>query len=126
MVCRTFAAALIPTLVACTTFGPVAPQDFIVAHRPPNVWVTGPDGSVVVVERPSFLGDTLTGFVNNRYREIPPDKIQLVKAHRAAPGRTALLMVGSMVSVIAVAVLVSRSGPCTVSGSIGFDESQSC
>lgn len=106
-------AALIPTVVACTTFGPVTPHDFIVAHRPAQVWVSHPDGSVVVVERPSFMGDTLTGFVKNKYREIAPDQIRTVKARRAAPARTVLLVVGGTGAVIAAAVMVNGTGACT-------------
>ncbi len=123
---RIVAAFLVPTVVGCTTFGPVSARDYIIAKRPPQVWVTGQDGSVVVLERPSFAGDTLTGFVRDKYQEILTEQIRVVRARRAAPGRTALLVVSSIAVVGAGAILVHGTGKCTPVGQPGTDESQLC
>ena len=96
-----------PAVVACTTFGPVSPTSFIMARKPPDVWVIRADSSVIHLYRPKFLGDTLTGFVDGKYHTVQPRELQGVKARRPAPGRTVLLMVGGVSVVTLAAILVA-------------------
>ena len=119
-------AVLLIATTGCTTFGPVPAQYFVAAKRPPQVWVTEVDGRVEVLERPSFAGDTLTGFVDNHFRQLAPDRIRLVNARRAAPGRTAALVIGAVAVVGVGAVLVRNNGSCTPVGPAGFDQSLIC
>jgi|SRR5712692_2294943 len=107
---RPVAALLLPALIGCTTFGPVNPREFIAAKRPLDVWVFQTDSSVVRLFRPKLLGDSLAGFVDDRYRIIQPGEIRTVQARQPAPGRTALLVVGAAAAVTLVALLVSGTG----------------
>jgi hypothetical protein len=117
---------LTSSLLACTTFGPVPAHDFITAKRPGEIWITDTRGSVVKLEHPGFAGDTLVGFVNNKYREFLPQDVAVVRAHQPAPGRTAVLVVGGVAVVTAAALVLKRSGNCQPVGSPGFDESSIC
>jgi len=114
MLRRLIATVLVPSIVGCTTFGVVDPKQFIVAKRPLDVWVSRPDSSVVHLFRPRFLGDTLVGFVNGKYGIIEPTEIRSVQARRPAPGRTALLVIGSIATVGVLAVLLNGSGEAPV------------
>ena len=69
MTYRVFGGLLVALLAGCTTTRPVG-QDFIIANRPAEVWVTRADGSVIHVLRPKIVGDTLLGFVNDTLRRI--------------------------------------------------------
>jgi hypothetical protein len=99
------------TIPACTTFGPVSPKQFIVASRPQQVWLWKTDSSVVLVRGPHFLpgSDTLVGVVDGVYQEIPLSDIRQVKASRAAPLRTAALVIGAGALVITSAALLKKS-----------------
>ena len=61
------------------------------------MWITQNDQTVVLVSAPQLLGDTLVGYVNGKYEEIPTSQFKQVVAERPATGKTAVL-----VGVIAV------------------------
>ena len=103
------AAALILSTAACTTIGQVPPRDFVISHRPMQVWITETDSSVVSLFRPRVLGDTLTGFVNGKFQMIPLTRVQLMNARRSAPGRTTLLVAGAIAGVVLAGWLISGS-----------------
>jgi hypothetical protein len=58
------------TSLACTAVVPVRSKDFITTKRPREVWVTRADGLVVHVLEPRFVGDTLVGIVDGKYRRV--------------------------------------------------------
>jgi len=91
----------VAALAACHTFGPVAsPREYVAARQPHKVWVTGTDGSVTMVEGPRVEGDTLVGFVNGAYKELPLSDVKQVAARQPARGRTrAVIIAGSVVAV---------------------------
>lgn len=98
--------------LACSTLAPVrqAPTAFITAHAPDAVWITKTDNSVVVLEGPKVLGDTLGGFVGRDYVEIPLSSVQSLSARRPAKGRTALLIGASVVAAGGIAFAILSSG----------------
>ena len=61
---------LVATAAACTAVVPVRSKDFITTKRPKEVWVTRADGLVVHVFEPRFLGDTLVGIVDGKFRRV--------------------------------------------------------
>ena len=65
-----FILVLALAAAACTAVVPVRNKDFITTKRPREVWVTRADGIVVHVFEPRFLGDTLVGIVDGRFRRI--------------------------------------------------------
>ena len=103
------ATVLLLTIPGCTTYGPVDAQTYIIARRPLDVWVTRTDSSVVHFHRPKMRGDTVGGWIDNEFVTIPPDQIAQVRAHRAAPKRTALLIGGCIVVIGTAALLVNGS-----------------
>ena len=98
-------------LLACTTFGPVNPREYVVSSRPQQIWVWKADSSVVLMRGPHFLAgsDTLVGVVEGAYQEIPLSSIQQVKANRRAPLKTAAVVIGGMAFVVSGAVLIKKS-----------------
>src|SRR5262245_58621370 len=104
------AATAVLILPACFTFGPVETRKFIVSSRPQQVWIYKADSSVVLMRGPHFLPgtDTLVGMVDGAYSEIALSDVQQTKASRAAPARTAGLVVGGIGAVVITAVLLKK------------------
>ena len=91
---------------ACYAVTPVAaPKDYI-AQEPPSVQVTHGD-TLLVVERPQLLGDTIVGFVAGAYLELPLASIREVRARQFAAGRTVAL-VGAVIVGLGLLVLAMR------------------
>jgi hypothetical protein len=75
----------------------------------PRIWVTRPDQTVVLVESPQVFRGKLVGFVDGKYRELPPTDLGDMRVRRLATGRT-LTLVGAGIATAAVAaVLVAGS-----------------
>jgi hypothetical protein len=62
------------------------------ALKPEVAWVTEGDKSVVLVTGPQVVGDTLVGYVNGVYEEMPAAQLQQVVVQRPATTRTVLLV----------------------------------
>ena len=90
MGCALLLAAL--SSAACHTMKPVT-LDQLVALKPDRVWVTDADQSVVVVAAPiNVLGDTLVGYVNGKYEEMPTGSLKRFVVQSPAKTRTVLLV----------------------------------
>ncbi len=108
MSCALILAAL--SSIGCRAMKPLT-LDEMVAIKPARVWVTQPDGSVIIVNGPQVLGDTLVGYVNGTYQEIPAaHQLTQVRARRPAPGRTVLLSVAIAVGVGGFAYALTGAG----------------
>ncbi len=106
---RISASAFVLSLASCTATHVVAnPQQFVDTKRPSHVWVTTPGNSVVDLSHPQVLGDTLVGFSNGTYREIPMADVKLIRARVAAPYRTALLVGAGGVAAVGVLVALKK------------------
>jgi hypothetical protein len=92
------------TSTACRTMKPVSLEQLNVL-KPDRVWVTDADRPVVVVSGPHVVGDTLVGFVNGNYEQLPNAGLKRVTAQTLAPTRTALLAVG-LATALGAAVLL--------------------
>ena len=105
---RGVAAVLMMTsLTACTTFGPIAPKEYIPIQHPMQIWVTQADNSVIVVQVPKLLGDTLVGYVNGDYQEMLLSQTKQVQTRRQAKGRTALALGAAVAGVAVLGVVIS-------------------
>lgn len=94
---------------ACHTMRPVTLEQ-LGAMRPSEVRVTRADQSVVVVSGPQAFGDTLVGYVNGQFEEMPTVGVKQLLVKRPAKGKTAALIAAGLLGVSAVVILVSGSG----------------
>ena len=89
---------------ACTSVGVVGyPAEYLSINSPSHVWITQADNSVVDLHNPQVHGDTLVGFSNGGYVEMPIESVKLMRAQFSSPARTAILA-GTSAIVAAVAV----------------------
>src|SRR5882672_3104212 len=84
--------------VACKTMKPITLAE-LNALKPPRAWVTANDQSVVLVSGPQVVGDTLVGYVNGAYEEMPSAQLKQVVVQKPANTRTAVLAVGIAVGI---------------------------
>ncbi|HUK22905.1 MAG TPA: hypothetical protein VLV45_15300 [Gemmatimonadales bacterium] len=113
---------LLVAAASCTTVAPVsAPASYIASKQPHTVWLTKANKSVVKVDGPRMLGDTVIGSVNGDYTEIPLNDVTHVAAVEPAKGKTiAVAVAGGAVTAAALVVIFSHSG----SGSNGGIDTQ--
>ena len=100
------AAAL--SSVGCHTLKPIA-LDQLNALKPDRAWVTEGDQAAVVMFGPTVVGDTLIGYVEGKYAEMPATQVQQVRVQRPAPKRT-LLLVGAFAVAFGGVVVAFKSG----------------
>ena len=102
---------IVPLAAACTAVAPIrSPGQFVSTHQPPRLWITRSDNSVVLLESPKAVGDTLAGFVEGQYVEVPLANVRQVRARRAVPSRTALLVGAGVVAAAGMALVITGSG----------------
>jgi hypothetical protein len=83
-------------VAGCHTMHVVQPAQLGAARAWERLWVTRPDHSTVVVHAPEVRGDTLIGFVDGTYREMPLSQVVSIRAREGARVRTvALVMSGA-------------------------------
>ena len=77
---------------ACHTMAPVTMAQLSVM-KPDRAWLT--EGSEVkLIQGPQVVGDTVVGYINGQYEEVPSAQINKMIVQQPAKGRTALLAVG--------------------------------
>lgn len=95
-------------IAACYAVEPVgAPSEYVTSNEPPQVWVVAGD-SVLLVERPQILGDTLVGFVSGGYRELALTGVSEVRARQFDVARSAGAVAAVVCAVGFVGVLLRR------------------
>jgi len=104
-----FVIAVTVSSVGCHTMRPVT-LDQLGAMRPAQAWVTRADQSTVIVSGPQTFGDTLVGYVNGQFEEIPVASLQKIVVRRRAGGKTAALVAAGALGIAALAVAISSSG----------------
>lgn len=103
---------------ACTTVAPIqSPATYIAGNKPRSVWLTRTNKSVVRVDGPRMVGDTVVGAVSGEYTEIPLSDVTHASAIQADKGKTILAAVlGGGVTVAAAAVIFSHGGSSSNGG----------
>jgi hypothetical protein len=103
-------ALVVTTLssVACHTLAPVK-LDQLGTMKPSRAWVTLGDKSVVEISGPQVLGDTLVGYVNGVYQELPASTVTGVQVQKAATGKTVALVAASTIAFGGFAYLITSS-----------------
>jgi hypothetical protein len=87
-----------------------SPRDYVTANAPARVWVTRADQTRLEVTGPRVLGDTLVGFVNGEFRELPLSSATRIEARQTLGVRTGLLAAGVGVAIIGAAYFISGNG----------------
>ena len=89
MVCAFLVVAL--SSAACHTLKPVTMHE-LDALKPDRAWVTEQDHSVMLVDGPQVMGDTLVGYVAGVYEEMLGSRFTQVLVQKPATSRTVLLV----------------------------------
>jgi len=105
--CALLVAAL--TSAACRTTKLVSLEQLSVLS-PDRAWVTDSDRSVVLVDEPKVVGDTLVGYIGRHRTKLPHAGLKQVRVSVSAPARTALLAVGSGAAFVGFLVMVGGNG----------------
>lgn len=100
------------TSAACHTLRPVT-LDEVNASNPGQVWVTRADQSVVVVDGPQVFGDTLVGYVQGTFKEMPTANLKQFVIKKPDKGKTTALIVGTAVGIAGFAMLLTSGGAYT-------------
>lgn len=108
-------------LTACHSMTPLSWSE-VAGLRPSRVWVTHADQSVAEVSGPQVFGDTLVGYVNGGFVELPTAAIKQVVMRRPARGKTMALVAASIAGAAAVAVVVSSIGAPDAKDGVNCDD----
>lgn len=94
---RAISLPLLLMMTACSTMQPVAqPRDFLEANRPAVVWVSkSSDQTMLALNAPQLVGDSIVGFVEGEYSEIALSQIRAMQARQYSRGRTTAFVVGA-------------------------------
>lgn len=108
---RRSAAAVAAALFAtgCHTMLPTTIGEVGTA-RPGQVWVTRSNDSVVVVATPKVFGDTLMGYIEGQFEELPASDLKHLQVKRIAKGRTAALVTAGVIGTATTLYLISGAG----------------
>ena len=94
---------------ACHTLRPITLAE-LNAAKPGAVWVTRADQSVVVVEGPQLIGDTLVGYVQGEFEEMPTANLQKFVTKKRDKAKTTALIIGTTVGIAGAAMMMTSSG----------------
>ena len=88
-----------------------SPGSFIAATQPQVVWLYWGSDSVMRVDAPRLIGDTVVGTVNGTYTELPLTGVSKVTAVQVSAARTAALAtVGAAATIAALVVAFRHAG----------------
>jgi hypothetical protein len=73
-----------------------------------RVWVTRHDHSILVLSAPVVRGDTLSGFVDGVYQEMPLSEAVSISARERAPARTAAVAITAAAATYALLVYLGN------------------
>ena len=111
--CALLLAAL--ASAACKTMKPVE-LDQLAALNPDRVWVTEADQSVVLLDEPKLLGDTLVGYIGRHRAKLPSAGFKQLRVQTAARARTAVLAVSIVGGLGGLLFVVGGSGQTPLQG----------
>jgi hypothetical protein len=120
---RVTSLLILVTVTGCSTMQPVArPTEFFRSRKPKTVWITQESANTMVaVNAPQLVGDSLVGFIEGEYVEIPMKQVQGIQARQYARGRTVGFILGVTAAAIA-GLLLMGSGLGSADIGDGEDE----
>jgi len=111
--CALLLAAL--SSAGCRTMKPVT-LDQLTALGPDRVWVTESDQSVVLLDEPRVVGDTLVGYIGRKHERLPSENLKQIRVRRSAPIRTTLLALGVVGGLGGLLFVAGGSGQSRLQG----------
>jgi hypothetical protein len=96
-------------VTGCSTMQPVAePRDFVKTRQPSIVWLSrSSQQAMVALEGPRLVGDSIVGFVDGEYMEIPMSEVRTMQAKQYSRSRTTTFLLGLTGAVAAGVILLS-------------------
>jgi hypothetical protein len=106
---RGVALVLLVMMTACSTMQPVAqPRDFLLTRQPAVIWLSkSSDQTMVAVDAPKLLGDSIVGFVEGDYVEIPIKDVKSMQARQYSRSRTTAFLLGAGALAVGLALIVT-------------------
>lgn len=75
--------------------------------RPSRAWITRNDATTVEISGPQVFGDTLVGYVEGEFTEIPTADLRRAEVRRPARGKTIGLAVAGTAVTAALMVMIA-------------------
>jgi hypothetical protein len=112
---KPIALALLLTMTACTSMQPVAqPREFMATRQPAVVWVSkAAEPNMFALDAPKLIGDSIVGFIEGEYTEIPIPQIRAMQARQYSRGRTVAFALGTAVVAVGAFLLIKGGGGAT-------------
>ena len=87
---------MVVSMTACTSMQPVAqPREFMATRQPSVVWVSkASEPNMFALDAPKLIGDSIVGFIEGEYTEIPIVQIRTMQAKQYSRSRTTAFAVG--------------------------------
>jgi hypothetical protein len=106
---RSVAAVLLLMMTACSTMQPVSqPRAFLESQRPAVVWLSKTnDQTMLALNAPQLVGDSVVGFVEGEYSEIALSQIRSMQAKQYSRGRTTAFVAGAAAIAVGLFFVVS-------------------
>jgi len=103
-------AIMILSVAGCKSMRPSNLTTVGTAHR---AWVTLPDRKVVLINGPKVINDTLVGYVEGKYEEIPASDVKQIRVKEWNRGKTALLGILGLAALGGATYAITSSGGYT-------------
>lgn len=113
---RGVSVLILLSVSACTTMQAVAePRDYLKTRQPKQIWVTRDSAqAMIAVDGPRLIGDSIVGFVEGEYMEIPVSQVRGMQAKQYSRKRTSAFLVAASAVVVGLFLVVK--------GGTGSDE----
>jgi hypothetical protein len=105
---RATSLLILVTVTGCSTMRPVAqPREFMRTRKPGTIWVTRQaTPAMFEVSAPQLVGDSLVGFVEGEYVEIPFNQVEAIQAKQYSRGRTMTFILGITAATVGFLLLM--------------------
>jgi hypothetical protein len=103
-------AAVVIAAAGCHTMSTLTAEE-VASLRPQRIYVTNADnGSVYVLSGPQVFNDTIVGYVNGAFTEVPATDVKKMAVRRTARGKTIALFAASAGVAGLIGVWISGIG----------------
>ena len=120
---RAVSLSMLLSMAACSTMQTVAqPRDFLKTHQPKQVWLSRDSGqAMIALDGPRLIGDSIVGFVEGEYAEIPVSSVKMMQAKQYSRKRTSTFLIAASAVVVGLFFIV-KSGTGSDTDQIGEDD----
>jgi hypothetical protein len=105
---KTVALMILVSLTACSTMQPVEqPRAFLESRTPSVIWLSkSSDRTMVAIDAPKLVGDSIVGFVEGEYTEIPLVDVKAMQARQYSRKKTTAFLIGAGAVVVGLTFLI--------------------